>query len=130
MTRSVLGALLVASAAVLTLPGCTSKGSFEELDKAPLAFQRDSALPRAQVVACISERLARFGGDFGRFPDFDFGVTRLTLGGKRGYHYENFYRIDVLDATAGSRVSVRRSKAQDSDLPAGELANIVTECAG
>ncbi|MGI4861906.1 MAG: hypothetical protein ACRYHA_34250 [Janthinobacterium lividum] len=129
MKRSFWSALLVVGGAALTLSACDS-GTFEELDKAPLAFQHDSSKPRAQVVACISGKLSKFGSDYGRFPDIDFGVTRLTLGGEDGNHYRNYYRIDVIDEGHGSRVSVRHSKAVDNNMTVRDLSDIVEGCTG
>ncbi|MCY0385831.1 hypothetical protein OVY01_00955 [Robbsia sp. Bb-Pol-6] len=128
MKRSFLGALLVMGSAALTLSGCGGD-TFEQIEKAPPTFQRDSAKSRAQVAACLSYNLSRFGSDLGNFPDIDFGVTRLTLGGDDGSHYQNYYRIDIIEEGRGSRVTVRRSKVQDNALRVGELADIVAHCA-
>lgn len=130
MKRSLLSALLVVSGATLILAGCNG-GTFEELEKAPVSFQRTTATPRAQVAACISGKLAKFGSDFGRFPDIEPGTTRLELGGNDGYHFMNYYQIDIDDldnGANGSHIAVRHSKAQDDSLPVSDLVNIVSAC--
>lgn len=128
MKRSYLSALLIAGGAALALSGCDS-GTFEELEKAPLAFRHDSTKPRGQVANCIAGNLSKFGSDLGNFPDIDFGVTRLILGGDDGHHYQNYYRIDIVDQGHGSRVSVRQSKARDNNLTVAALSDIVAACA-
>ncbi len=130
MKRSLIGALLVAGSAALTLAGCNG-GTFEELEKAPVALRRDTPTPRAQVAACITDELAQFGSDFGRFPDIEPGTTRLELGGSDGYHFRNYYQIDIDDLDNGSRgshVAVRHSKAQDDSLSVTDLLGLVQRC--
>lgn len=128
MKPSFLSALLVVGVAALTLSGCDG-GTFEILEKAPVAFQRNTAKPRAQVTACIADKLSRFGSDLGVFPDIEPGVTRMTLGGEL-FHYENYYQINVIDQNGGTHVSVRQSKQKDENLPVNDLFNIVSSCVG
>lgn len=129
MTRSLSAAMILICATAVTLSGCTGS-SFDELDKAPVAMDQRTTQPRAALAACISDKLSRFGSDFGSFPDVEPGITRLLLGGEESGHYRNYYRIDILDQTAGSSVSVRRSKAQDDGLPASQMFDIVANCTG
>ena len=121
--------LLVGCSGALALSGCNG-GSYDELASAPVSYQRDSGLPRAQVSACVTRELARFGSDLGRFPDIDPGVTRLILGGEDAGHYRNYFEIDILDQSVGSHVSVRRSKTPENSLSASELSDIIERCTG
>jgi hypothetical protein len=127
MKRSLLGVLPVVCGAVLALSGCNG-GTFDEIAKAPVTFEQGSALPRAQVASCISEKLSGFGSNLGTFPDIDPGVTRLELGGDDAGHFRNYYLIDVLDQVHGSSVSVRRSKSPDGNLSMSQLRDLIASC--
>jgi len=122
-------ALLAGCSAALALSGCNG-GSYEELAKAPISFQRDTGYSRAQVSACVTTALSRFGSDLGRFPDIDPGVTRLILGGADSGHYRNYFEIDIMDQDVGSHVSVRRSNTPEGSLSASQLNDVVQRCTG
>ena len=129
MKRSTLGALIAIGGAALTL-SCCNGGSFDELEKAPLSYERNSAQHRSQVAACISGALGNFGSDLGTFPDIEPGTTRLLLGGEDSGHYRNYYQIDVIDRVAGSTIYVHRSKGEDPSMPSRDLFSILAHCAG
>jgi len=120
---------ILAIALTFPLAGCQGI-PLKEIRNIQPAYTKNSSKPVNTIYNCLVTEFDEFRADGRAFflNDVESSRAEISFGAMQMGHFKHYYQIDIIKASTGSQIEIRKSPSKFPPLPEEELISELGKC--